>query len=64
MEGIVSGTSVKIMRERKEGDKIELQLDLRGRLLKLNGYAGIVGDPVVLTRNLRTKFGCRNCLML
>lgn len=55
IEGVLSGNYFKIKRVWKEGDTIELQLDLRGRLMKLNGYAALLRGPLVLARD--TRFG-------
>ncbi|MCF6224302.1 MAG: glycoside hydrolase family 127 protein [Flavobacteriaceae bacterium] len=47
---ITPGTYVKITRKWKKGDQISLQLDLRGRLVKQNGFVAIKRGPIVLTR--------------
>jgi DUF1680 family protein len=52
---IQPGTYKTIQRKWKKGDKIELQLDLRGRLVKQNDYQAIVRGPIVLARD--TRFG-------
>ncbi len=57
VDGIVSGGYAKIIREWKDGDKIELQLDLRGRLVKLNGCAAILRGPIALARDSRFNDG-------
>ena len=57
VDEITSGTYAKITRQWKKGDKIELQLDLRGRLVKLNGHAALLRGPIVLTRDSRFNDG-------
>ena len=47
---ITPGTYAKITRQWKRGDQIELQLDLRGRLVKLNGYSALLRGPIALAR--------------
>lgn len=42
-----------IMREWKAGDKITLELDMRGRLVEQNNYQAIVRGPVTLARDSR-----------
>jgi DUF1680 family protein len=50
IEGLAPGNYIKITRRWEKGDKIELRLDLRGRLIKLNGYTAILRGPLVLAR--------------
>ncbi|MCK5702293.1 MAG: glycoside hydrolase family 127 protein [Cyclobacteriaceae bacterium] len=57
IEGVAPGGYAKITRQWKKGDLIELQLDLRGRLVKLNGHAAISRGPIVLTRDSRFEDG-------
>ena len=52
---IKQGTYKSIQRKWKKGDKINLTLDLRGRLVKQNDYQAIVRGPLVLARD--TRFG-------
>jgi DUF1680 family protein len=52
-ENIQPGTYHKITRTWKDGDRVVLQPDLRGRLIKLNGYQAIVRGPVLLARDSR-----------
>lgn len=52
---IQPGTFKTIQRKWKNGDKIELTLDLRGRLIKQDDYQAIVRGPLVLARD--TRFG-------
>ena len=42
-----------ILREWKAGDKITLELDMRGRLVEQNNYQAIVRGPVTLARDSR-----------
>ena len=49
-EGLTPGNYAKITRKWKNGDTVELQLDLRGRLVKLNGHSAILRGPLVLAR--------------
>jgi hypothetical protein len=57
IEKVKPGTYTKITRTWKKGDKIELQLDLRGRLVALNGYSAILRGPLVLARDSRFEDG-------
>lgn len=57
IENITPGTYVKISRQWKKGDVIELQLDLRGRLVRLNNHVAIVRGPIVLARDSRFNDG-------
>jgi uncharacterized protein len=52
---IQPGTYKTILRKWKKGDKIEIALDLRGRLIQQDEYRAIVRGPVVLARD--TRFG-------
>lgn len=53
INGIDPGTYTKITREWKQGDVIEMQLDMRGRLLRQNNHVAIVRGPIVLARDSR-----------
>jgi DUF1680 family protein len=53
----VSGSYEKITRTWNKGDKIELKLDMRGRLFTRAGHQAIVRGPVVLARDARFKDG-------
>lgn len=55
ISGIQPGTYKKITRKWNRDDKIILKLDLKGRLVDLNGYQAILRGPVVLARD--TRFG-------
>jgi DUF1680 family protein len=57
VDGIASGSYAKITRKWKTGDKIELQLDLRGRIVQLNNYTAVLRGPVVLARDSRFNDG-------
>lgn len=57
IEGILPGDYTKITRMWKKGDMIKLQLDLRGRLVKLNGHAALLRGPIVLARDSRFDDG-------
>jgi uncharacterized protein len=52
-QNILPGTFYKIRRNWKSGDKVIIQLDLRGRLILLNGYQAILRGPVLLARDSR-----------
>ena len=54
---LAPGNYVKITRRWEKGDEIELQLDLRGRLVKLNGYAAVLRGPIVLARYSKFEDG-------
>ena len=47
------GTYRTITRRWKEGDKVVLQFDMRGRLVELNGYQALERGPIVLARDWR-----------
>ena len=53
IDGIDPGTYKKITRTWRKGDKIELQLDLRGRLVRQDNHVAIVRGPIVLARDSR-----------
>ncbi len=55
--GLAPGNYVKITRRWEKGDEIGLQLDLRGRLVKLNGCAAILRGPIVLARYSKFEDG-------
>ena len=46
-----------IARKWKKGDVVEISFDIRGRLVKRNGYQAIVRGPVVLARDSRFNDG-------
>ena len=50
LSGIQPGTYKKITRTWKKGDFIELQLDMRGRVLTQNMHSAIMRGPVALAR--------------
>lgn len=54
---VVPGTYLKLNRPWKNGDVIKLKLDLRGRLVNLNGCQAIIRGPVVLARDTRFNDG-------
>lgn len=56
-EGLTPGKYVKITRQWNKGDQIELQLDLRGRLVKQNGHVALLRGPLVLARDSRFDDG-------
>jgi DUF1680 family protein len=53
IDGIEPGAYRKITREWKKGDIIEMQLDMRGRLLRQDNHVAIVRGPIVLARDSR-----------
>jgi DUF1680 family protein len=55
--GISAGTYLRINREWKAGDRIVLNLDMRGRLVALNGYEAIFRGPLLLARDSRFDDG-------
>jgi hypothetical protein len=57
LEDILPGAYKIIQRKWKKGDRIELTLDLRGRLIKQNNYQAIVRGPLVLARDSRFNDG-------
>ena len=56
-EGVTAGTYYKVNRKWKAGDEVVLNLDVRGRVVKENGYAAILKGPVVLARDSRFADG-------
>lgn len=54
---IIPGSYHKINRQWKKNDKIVLDLDVRGRLVKYKGYFAIEKGPVVLARDSRFDDG-------
>lgn len=56
-EHIEKGSYLPITRKWNKGDKISLQLDLRGRVLHMNGAQAIVRGPIVLARDSRYNDG-------
>ncbi len=52
-DNIQPGTYHRITRTWKDGDRVILQPDLRGRLIHLNGYQAIIRGPVLLARDSR-----------
>ncbi len=57
LEGVSAGSYYKVNRRWKKGDVITLNLDVRGRLVKQDGYAAIIKGPVVLARDTRFEDG-------
>jgi len=57
VDGVKAGAYKKITRVWNKGDKVELQLDLRGRLVELNGYSALIRGPLVLARDSRFEDG-------
>lgn len=55
--GIKEGSYLKIDRKWKKGDKIEINLDMRGRVVKLNNCSAILRGPIVLARDSRFNDG-------
>ncbi len=53
IDGINPGTYKNISRVWKKGDIIEMQLDMRGRLVQQDNHAAIVRGPIVLARDSR-----------
>nr|WP_232001418.1 beta-L-arabinofuranosidase domain-containing protein [Proteiniphilum saccharofermentans] len=53
IEGVNAGMYCKINRQWKKGDVITLDLDVRGRVVKQDGYAAVMKGPVVLARDSR-----------
>jgi uncharacterized protein len=51
------GTYKKITRTWQKGDRVKVKMDLRGRLINLNGYQAILRGPVVLARDARFNDG-------
>jgi hypothetical protein len=57
LNDIQPGSYKTIVRTWQKGDRIELSLDMRGRLTQLNGFQAIERGPVVLTRDSRFNDG-------
>jgi DUF1680 family protein len=56
--GILAGSYKKISRNWKKGDVVILNLDLVGKVIRLNGKQAIIRGPLVLARD--TRFGDGN----
>ena len=54
---VAPGSYEKISRIWNKGDKIELKLDLRARLVVMAGHQAIIRGPIVLARDTRFKDG-------
>ncbi len=54
---ITPGTYKKINRRWQTGDVIDIQLDLRGRLVQSKGYVAILRGPIALARDSRFSDG-------
>lgn len=52
-DGIIPGSYLKIARNWKNNDKIQLKLDLQAQLVELQGYQAIMRGPVLLARDSR-----------
>ena len=57
VDGIQAASYLKINREWKSRDKVLLKLDMRGRLITLNGHQAILRGPVLLARDSRFDDG-------
>ena len=57
VEGVKAGAYQKITRKWTMGDKILLQLDMRGRMMALNGHQAIMRGPILLARDTRFSDG-------
>jgi DUF1680 family protein len=57
LTGVEAGTYKKISRVWNKGDKIIMNLDLGGRVIRMNGYQAILRGPVVLARDTRFNDG-------
>ena len=53
IDEINPGTYKKITRKWNKGDKIELQLDLRGRMVRQDSHLAIIRGPIALARDSR-----------
>lgn len=57
LNDIQPGSYKTIVRNWKKGDKIELNLDMRGRLVRQNGFQAVERGPIVLARDSRFNDG-------
>lgn len=57
VDGITEGSYLRISRKWQANDKVVLRLDLRGRLVELNGSQAILRGPIVLARDSRFSDG-------
>jgi DUF1680 family protein len=55
--GVTPGSYCSIRREWKPGDRVQLKLDMRGRIVTLNGHQAILRGPVLLARDSRFSDG-------
>jgi len=53
IENVKPGSYQRITREWKKGDQIILKLDMRARLIELNGYQAMMRGPILLARDSR-----------
>lgn len=57
VQGLIPGSYYKIQRNWVKGDHVKLIFEMKGRLVRQNGYQAIVRGPVVLARDSRFKDG-------
>jgi uncharacterized protein len=57
VDNVVPGSYCMITRLWKDGDRIRMKMDFRGRLLIKNGYQAIMRGPLVLARDTRFNDG-------
>lgn len=57
VSGVNPGSYKEITRAWKPGDKVVIDMDMRGRLVTLNGEQAIIRGPVVLARDTRFNDG-------
>jgi len=57
---IVTGSYLKIERTWHKNDRIWIEMDLKGKIVTLNGYQAIVRGPVLLARDTRFNDGFIN----
>ncbi|MDX1283674.1 MAG: glycoside hydrolase family 127 protein [Draconibacterium sp.] len=57
VNGVKAGSYYKLKRNWKKGDKIELFLDMRARVIRQNYFQAVVRGPIVLARDTRFNDG-------
>jgi DUF1680 family protein len=57
INGIIPGSYCRIQRNWEKGDQVTISLDMKGKLIRQNGYQAIVRGPLVLARDSRFSDG-------
>lgn len=57
VEGIISGSYLKVAKLWQNNDKIQIKFDMQAQLVEMNGYQAIIRGPVLLARDTRFNDG-------